>query len=311
MPSFLAYQSGQYKPLDEVTIALNDAGFVYGATVTDQCRTYGQKLFRLDDHLRRFREGCESCCIYIPTSSADWTDIIHNLLKRNQPLASPNTEWTIVLLATPGKLSYLLGNFESSTELEPQVIIYCIPLQLDRFRHFFQKGAEVRIATGIHRSAEEVFLRRTKHRSRLLWWVAEQLVRIESGSRAAQALLLELDGSVSETYSANLLLVKDGVVKCPAPARMFPRILYGVSLQVTDKVCLQLNIPFARTKLQESDLATADEALLCSTPYGIAPIGNLNGRQLPVNGPVFERLLAAWNELVGLDIRQQFLSAST
>jgi hypothetical protein len=36
-------------------------------------------------------------------------------------------------------------------------------------------------------------------------------------------------------------------------------------------------------------------------------VGNLDGRTLPINGPIFENLLAAWNDLVGLDIRAQFL----
>jgi branched-subunit amino acid aminotransferase/4-amino-4-deoxychorismate lyase len=130
--------------------------------------------------------------------------------------------------------------------------------------------------------------------------------KIRSQYPQAQVLFVE-HGNISETSSANFVIIRNGQVFSPPRER----ILNGISLKVVEELCQQLSIPFWETQVAADDLAPADEAFLCSTPYGIAPIGNLNGRQLPVNGPVFERLLAAWNELVGLDIRQQFLSANT
>jgi branched-chain amino acid aminotransferase len=56
--------------------------------------------------------------------------------------------------------------------------------------------------------------------------------------------------------------------------------------------------------LQPYDFYTADEAFFTSTPYCIMPATRFNG--LPIGdgqvGPVTKRLLAAWSELVGVDI---------
>src|SRR5258708_2195876 len=109
MPSFLAYQSGQYKPLDEVSIALNDAGFVYGATVTDQCRTYRQKPFRLEEHVRRFRRSCELCRVTQLYSDEALTEIIERLIAENSKHVGSEIEWSIIWLATPGLVGSFLG----------------------------------------------------------------------------------------------------------------------------------------------------------------------------------------------------------
>jgi branched-subunit amino acid aminotransferase/4-amino-4-deoxychorismate lyase len=79
---------------------------------------------------------------------------------------------------------------------------------------------------------------------------------------------------------------------------------------VVKEICGRLGIPFVERDLQVHDAITADEAFLATTPYCLAPVTRING--LPVGGgsprgPMFERLLAAWNEEAGIDIRGQVL----
>jgi branched-chain amino acid aminotransferase len=68
-------------------------------------------------------------------------------------------------------------------------------------------------------------------------------------------------------------------------------------------------IPTRETELQPYDFYTADEVFFTSTPYCIMPATRFNG--LPVGdgrvGPVTKKLLAAWSELVGMNIVQQAL----
>ena len=52
----------------------------------------------------------------------------------------------------------------------------------------------------------------------------------------------------------------------------------------------------------------AEEALLLTTPYCIAPVTRINGATIgdgKAGGPVFHRLMDAWSERVGLDIIAQ------
>jgi branched-subunit amino acid aminotransferase/4-amino-4-deoxychorismate lyase len=56
----------------------------------------------------------------------------------------------------------------------------------------------------------------------------------------------------------------------------------------------------------------ADEAFLSTTPYCLCPVTRINGVTIGNGHPgaVFERLLAAWSNLVGLDIRRQILDGA-
>jgi branched-subunit amino acid aminotransferase/4-amino-4-deoxychorismate lyase len=85
-------------------------------------------------------------------------------------------------------------------------------------------------------------------------------------------------------------------------------ILLGVSREVVREISVRLGIPFVERDLQVHDAVTADEILVATTPYCIAPATRINGLAVPV-GPVFQRIIAAWSADVGLDIREQFLAA--
>jgi branched-subunit amino acid aminotransferase/4-amino-4-deoxychorismate lyase len=63
--------------------------------------------------------------------------------------------------------------------------------------------------------------------------------------------------------------------------------------------------------LDPYDLAVADEAFLTSTSLCIGPVSSYNRRRVgdgSVPGPVTQRLLDAYGELVGLDIAGQYLA---
>src|SRR5262249_51484484 len=104
--------------------------------------------------------------------------------------------------------------------------------------------------------------------------------------------------------AANLLIVREGTVLSPQRCS----ILGGISLQTVEELCRQMTIPFAETDLSPADCQAADEAMLSSTPYCFAPVSKINDSAISWPGPIFERLLAAWSQQVGLDIRGQILA---
>src|SRR5207302_1262988 len=142
-----------------------------------------------------------------------------------------------------------------------------------------------------------------KQRSRLHWWLAEREARQIDPDAAA--LLLDLDGHVTETAFANFLIVRRGTVISPPR----PGVLNGISLRVTTELCHDLGIPFAESPLTVADCQNADEALLTGTAFCLAGVQSLNGAALPWPGPITESLAAAWTRLVGLDYRRQISGA--
>ena len=137
---YLAWDNGTVRPLDQVSIALNDVGFVMGVTVTDQCRTYGQKPFRLPEHIKRFFRSCSLCGVHCPVNENELLQIINDLLQRNLPLAEPLTEWSIVWFATPGNVGSFLGQPGTVREAKPRLIVYAFPLDVRRFPSYYEQG---------------------------------------------------------------------------------------------------------------------------------------------------------------------------
>ena len=102
----LALLNGTLLPQAQATLALNDAGFVFGATVTDLCRTFRQTPYRWPEHLARFRRSCAATHFRVPFSDEQITEWVCILCRRN---AIHDAELALVLFATPGPVGYYLG----------------------------------------------------------------------------------------------------------------------------------------------------------------------------------------------------------
>jgi branched-chain amino acid aminotransferase len=294
----LAYLNGQLLPQAAAGLPLHDAGFVFGATVTDLCRTFRHALYRWPDHLARFRRSCAATYIHPPGSDEEVTRHANELVAHNARLLGPGQELALVLFATPGPVGYYAGLDGGLGDAPPTFGMHTFPLPLARYRRLFQEGAHLAVPQTRHVPAACVDPR-VKQRSRLHWWLADrEAARVEPG---AIALLLDPDGHVTETAGANFLALRAGTVLSP------PRqaVLGGISLQVVRELCDQAGIPFAERPLTLADCVTADEALLTSTPYCVAGVSRIDGTPLPWPGPVFRKLLGLWSAAVGLDIAAQ------
>jgi branched-subunit amino acid aminotransferase/4-amino-4-deoxychorismate lyase len=296
----LAFLNGQYLPQAELKLPLNDAGFVFGATVTDLCRTFRHQPFRLDEHLQRFRRSCQMARVPQPVPDEDLRGIARELLRHNAALLEPAQDLALVLLATPGAIGYYAGASGGAGEAQPTLAMHTFPLPFERYARFFRQGIRL-LVPSVRQPAPAVVDPRIKHRSRLHWWLAEQEAHAEDP--AASALLLDAEGFVTETATSNLLIVRGGTVSTPLPTS----VLGGISLQVTRELCTQLGIPFAERNLSLAECQSADEAMLSCTSYCLAGVRSLGGVDLPWPGPVFEKLLAAWSALLGVDVRGQIL----
>jgi branched-chain amino acid aminotransferase len=270
----VGYVNGRYVPASEVMMPVADAGFAWGAVITDRLRTFGGRPFRLSDHVSRFHRSCELARVPQPRADAELETTVRRLIQENWSGA----DLTIVLLAAPG----------------PNLIAYT--QLIDQERLAVVRRAGIRLVAAPTFSAVDP---RIKHRSRLNWWIAAARVR-EVDPEAEPLIVDSVSGRVLETPTANLLAVFDGAVTAP-PAGT---VLDGVSLAVVRELCSKLAIPFAERPLSVADLAGASELLLTNTSYSIAGASRLDGRDVSFPGPLLNRLLDAWSDLVGTDLRR-------
>jgi branched-chain amino acid aminotransferase len=299
----LACLNGHFLPAHEAALPLHDAGFASGATVTDFCRTYGHRLFRWSDHQARFRRDCAACLVPLLPSDATLTAVAEELIRHNAALIGTAADLALIVFATPGPLPHYLGS--AGPPGPPTWGLHTFPLPFARYRPFVAEGVTLLVPGHQAADPEAILPPQVKHRSRMLWWIADQLVRSRPGAPAhALALLTDAPGgTVTETAIGNFLLVQKGVVHTP-PRR---RILDGISLRVVEELCAVLGIPFAEKSIPLSACADAEEALLCGTAFGVVGVRRIEEWELPWPGPILGRLLEAWSDRVGVDLRQQIL----
>jgi len=305
MPSEpLVYIRGRLLPASQANVSIYDFGIVLGATVTDLLRTFHRQPYRLEDHVRRFYDSCKYARIKPPISAEETAEITRELVRHNADVAGPDAELAIVYFITPGENFVYAGSAAASgTKLAPTFCIHSFPLPFELFRRFFENGLHL-VTPSTRHVPPECVDPKIKNRSRLHWWLAEQEAKLVDPG--AMPLLLDLQGNLTETSGSNFLLVKNGIVYSPAPRN----ILLGISRKVVIELCQKLSIPFIERDVQVHDAITADEAFVTTTPYCMAPVTKFNGVTMgdgSVGGPIYTRLLNAWSEEIGVDIRGQVL----
>jgi branched-subunit amino acid aminotransferase/4-amino-4-deoxychorismate lyase len=302
----LAYLNGRLVPFAEALLPLHDAGFVAGAAVVDNARTFRHRVFRHADHLERFRRDCEACFVTLEIPDQQLVATAEELIAHNAKLLPMGTELQLVTFATPGPLGFYLGDTVNGP---PTLGMVTYPVPIIRYRRFFTEGATLVVAGVQEYHPGGVLSPTVKHRSRMLWHIADHKARRTVDNPAALGVLLDSPrGSLTETSVANFLAVVDNVVVSPPPET----ILDGISLRVVRELCGSLGVPFAEEPLPVSQLHRHSEAMLTGTGFCLAPVRALfhedeTPHRYHTPGRVFRRLLAAWSDLVGVDIEGSFV----
>jgi branched-chain amino acid aminotransferase len=298
MSQSLAYLNGRLLPADQAALALNDAGFVMGATVTDLCRTVRHQLYRWEDHLARWRQSCQAAQIHPPYSETELSRVARDLVACNAGLLPAGDDLALVVFATPGAIGYYAGADSGAGDAQPTVGMHTFRLPFARYRRLFSQGAHLAVPATRQVPASSVDPR-IKQRSRMHWWLADR--EIHTAFPGAWAVLLDEHGHLTETASANLLLVLGGAVHTPPTGAA----LDGISLRVVRELCGELGIGFVQRPLTVRDALNAEEILLTSTPWCLCGVSRFDAISVPWPGPMWQRLLQLWSERIGLDIRKQ------
>ncbi len=299
----IVYLTDGFVPESQAHISIADAGIVMGATVTEMTRTFRRKPYRLRDHVERLYRSFKYARLgQLEIGREEMVALTEKLIEHNAPLESDGVELGVVHFITPGLFRNYLGGAAGVGKMTPTVCIHSFPLRLNLFRRGLAEGFHA-VTPPTRHIPPQCLDPKLKYRSRLHWWIADR--EAKAVDPAAVTLLLDLEGNITETSGANFMLVRDGVIYSPTTRN----ILLGVSRKAALEIAAGLGITVVEKDLQLYDAITADEAFVTTTPFCIGAVTRING--LPVGdgtpGPVFEKLLAAWSEEVGVDIRKQVL----
>lgn len=298
----LVYLKGRLLPASRAHVAIYDAAVVLGATVTDLVRTFEGEPFRLGDHLDRFYRSCRYARLQPPIDRQETETVCRDLIARNAAGLPAEAEQALVLFISPGELSVYAGAAGADDDRQPTFCIHTFPLPFHLWRDYFVEGAHV-VTPSVRQVPAVCVDPKIKCRSRMHWWLADQ--ESHQVDPHAVSLCLDLHGNVTETSGSNFLIISGNRVTSPSPAH----ILRGVSLMTIAELCIELGLEFEERDFQVYDVINADEALLATTPYCLAPVTRINGTPIGDGrpGPEFRRLVEAWSARVGIDILAQIM----
>jgi branched-subunit amino acid aminotransferase/4-amino-4-deoxychorismate lyase len=298
----LAWLDGRFLPRSELALPVGDAGFVLGATVTEQLRTFRGRLFLPDDHARRLAESLAIVGL-VPAHPLD--EILRaadHVAAHNQRLAAaagaeePCADLGLVIFVTPGDLAAQHGGRTG----RPRTAVHSFPLAFPAWAGAYDHGVSLRTVS-VRQVPDACWPLRAKVRSRMHYYLADR--EAHAAEPGARAVLAHADGRISETSTANIAIVRGGRVASPP----VDDALAGVSLACARRLAGELGVAWEERSLHAADLAAADEILLTSTPSCVLPAARFDGRPVGTGrpGPVFRAILDSWSRLVGLDIAAQ------
>ncbi len=296
----VCYFNGEIVPESRALVSFRDRSFRYGDGAFDTTRTFGHRIFKLEEHIVRFYKTLRYLRIDPGMAPSEMKRHTEEVLARNLHLLGPDEDYWVFQRISRG-LEPAGGDFYGSTD--PVLIIDCTPLPIPQRAHYYRDGIPLMVPSN-RRAAPDTISPRAKTHNYLSLFVGNDEVRRRDPN--ALALFLDHNGNLSEGIGSNIFLVTDGVLYTPQDRY----VLNGISRETVLELAAEADIEVVKCDLDLFDAHGADEAFVTSTSYCVCPVATINDvpfgeRRIP--GPVTERLMGLYCKLIGFDFVGQYL----
>jgi len=252
------------RPAAQVTAL--DRGLLYGYGLFETMRSYGGRVFRLEEHYRRLCHGAARLAMDMPLSLSQLGEAVEAILKRNDL-----TDAHLRLTVTAGPPSDAAGGAGDAT-----VVLFARPL-IDYPPDLYRRGMAA-VVSDVRRN-ETSPLSRIKSLNYL-----DNLLAREDARRhgADEAILLNTRGFVAEGSASNLFLVQQGRLLTPGvESGALPGIARWAVLELASAVGLEA----VESEVELSVFEDASEAFLTNSVMGVMSLTSLDGRPVGSGRP--------------------------
>ncbi|MBX3459284.1 MAG: aminotransferase class IV [Planctomycetes bacterium] len=283
MSDYVISINGEFIPPDKASISVLDHGFLFGDSVYEVVRTVHGKLFAADRHLRRLHAS--AAALAMPLQRADdW--FLEHLKEMHKRASWEESYLRVIVTRGVGELDLHPASCASQT-------VVGIAKPLPQWPHdSYAHGCKVVLAN-VRRNPKQATDPAIKSGNYLNNVLAIMEARNEG---ATEAIMMNVQGFLTECTTSNVFLVKGGVVRTPA---LRQGLLEGVTRGFILEVCARLGLACEEADLRDEDLHNADEVFITSTTRDVMPVGTVGERKLPfVPGPVTLKIANAYHEML-------------
>ena len=273
--SLVVYVNGAYVPKDQARVSVFDFGFLRGDGVFDTSSAWNGRIFKLSAHLERLELSLRAARIPSPLPLEELRGVIVETTRRCG-LRNAYIQ-TIVTRGEPP-----LG-VRDLRQCRPSLIVFAVPYVFILNAEQIRSGGRAMIA-----STRALPLQCLDPKIKALSRMHFDLAMLQGKAAAMDlAIMLDLDGHVTEGPGFNVFVVKDGVLFSPPEG-----ILMGITRQTVFELAAEHQLPAREALLTAYDLYGADEVFLTSTAGGIMPLVEIDGSPIGDGkpGPVSQRI---------------------
>jgi branched-chain amino acid aminotransferase len=281
--SLKVYINGKLFDKENATVSVYDHGLLYGDGVFEGIRSYGGKVFRLEEHVDRLWSSAKAIMLEIPISKQAMARAIEDTLAVNEI-----TDGYIRVVVTRGCGSLGLDPNRCS---DAQVIIITDHIALYP-EELYREGLEI-VTVATMRNHPGAINPRIKS----LNYLNNILAKIE-GLKAGciEALMLNHKGEVAECTGDNIFLVRDGKLLTPPNDA---GILEGITRAAVIDLATEAGIDVREVSLTRYDVYIAQECFLTGTAAEVIPVVRVDSRPIGdgAPGPITRDLIARFKKL--------------
>jgi branched-chain amino acid aminotransferase len=276
-PNTWVFYEGEFLRYHDVHLGLMTHALHYGTAVFEGIRAYWNEeknqlfLLQAAAHYDRMRRSANVMRMQLPYSTEELVNFTLELLRRNQ--FKSDVYVRPLLYTSSEEIGVRLHNLNRS------FFIYAAP-----FGKYVEIEAGIRcMVSSWRRVPDQSLPARAKISGAYAQSALAKSEAVEDGFD--EAIVLTVDGHVSEGSAENLFMLKDGEFVTPP---VTDDILEGVTRQLLIKVIEdELDKPVRERSIDRTELYTCDELLLCGTGAQISPVVEVDRRPVG-NGKVGE-----------------------
>jgi branched-chain amino acid aminotransferase len=285
--SELIWFDGKFVKHNNAKIPVTTHAIHYGTSIFEGIRAYwnGEKLniFRLDEHITRFRNSGKFYDITLNFSNKEIKDAIINLCKRNKIKTSCYI-----------RPFYFVGqygiNLHVTKKAPTHTVIFCFP-----FGDLFDKSGITACISKWRKFNDSSTPTQAKMGGNYLNSI---LATQDAKERKFdEAILLDKDGNVSEAPGENIFIVKNKTLITPP---LSSSALDGITRKSILEYSKSMGIKSKVKKITKDELKKADEVFLTGTAAEITPVIKIESKRIGNGkvGQITEQVMSTYSEIV-------------
>lgn len=270
----LCYFEGKVIPLSEAKVGILTHAMSYGTGCFEGIRAYynedhGQLyMFRVQEHYHRLKDSTRILMMELRHSTEELVEITAELLRES----GIHTDAYIRPMAY--KADEIIG--VRLHNLRDELYVTVQP-----FGNYIDIDRALKVGVSSWKRIDDNMI---PARSKITGaYVNSAFAKSEAMMNGFdEAIMLDANGHVSEGSAENLFMIRDGIAYTPPVTE---NILEGITrLTIMTLLKDELGIPVVERSIDRTELYICDELILCGTGAQIAPVGEVDHRQVGKGG---------------------------